>query len=234
MGLLPDAHRHFAPDLGGCESPGFLCTTSPKEFFYLSSSQRIGKDEFLFLGLHPWYATEEEVMALEGMMRRDPKRMFGLGEVGLDKRKGVDFSVQVRVFEKVVGLADEFNLVLNVHCVRSYKDLVSMTSELKVPVIVHGFSGSEYYARLLSERGYYISFSPGILKRQDKFRPVVSAIGVGRILIETDYPYQTKDCEVLLRLSEVLSEWLGVEREVFEERVRANFWKIVEFRKQNE
>ena len=82
-------------------------------------------------------------------------------------------------------LAAELGLPLIVHCVRAYDDLKAMLSGFPLPVIVHGFTGSEQLASQLLDRGWYLSFGKTV-ERSPKTRRTLRSIPSDRLFLETD------------------------------------------------
>lgn len=79
----------------------------------------------------------------------------------------------------------ELGLPLVVHCVRAYDDLKAMLNGFPLPVIVHGFTGSEQLASQLLGRGWYLSFGKTV-ERSPKTRRTLRSIPSDRLFLETD------------------------------------------------
>ena len=106
-------------------------------------------------GIHPWDAERAQREWLDGIRELQPA---AVGEVGLDYATDIDREAQRTWLARQRDLAAELGLPLVVHCVRAYDDLKAMLSGFPLPVIVHGFTGSEQLASQLLDRGWYLSF----------------------------------------------------------------------------
>lgn len=141
------------------------------------------------IGIHPWYINEdqleEELVFMEKKLK-DPY-CLALGECGLDKRIKVPFDLQLRLFERQLLLAQQYEKPVIIHCVAAFGELISIRKRLniRVPLIVHGYSKNSQLAKALVDNGFYLSFgSHLILKPQLKvgFQEIPS----DRFFLETD------------------------------------------------
>ena len=202
-----DSHFHFSLSRNGnptlVEVNGILCTVSVTECLSILNMDREFKgDIYLFLGAHPWYVEGLDIGKIREVLERYRNSIFGLGEIGLDKRRGPNIKEQLAVLEQLFSMASQLALPVNLHCVRAFSDMLSLLRDFSIPrVVVHSFSGSLFYLeKFLSEKNCFISLSPFFLKRVDRLRELLSLLPLDRLLIETDYPYQAKDLKVWLDL----------------------------------
>ena len=146
------------------------------------------------LGVHPHDASsysEEKEEALRAQCK-DPK-VVALGEIGLDYH--YDFSprdVQQKVFARQMRLAKELELPAVVHMREATGDTLRIIEEAgEIPGgIMHCYGGSIETARILLDRGWYISFSGSLtFNNAERLRLVAEQIPKDRILVETDCPY---------------------------------------------
>jgi TatD DNase family protein len=143
------------------------------------------------LGIHPWYIPSDAVGYLNRLTSADFKGAHAIGEIGLDKRNGTDFDVQIQVFRKQIELAHELDLPVVMHCVSAFQEI---SGELKrCPVrrgaVIHNFNGSAELAADLSKRNIYFSMG-GTLTYRDigKRGLMLRSVYPGRLLLETDSP----------------------------------------------
>ena len=104
---------------------------------------------------------------------------------GCDYATDIDREAQRTWLARQRDLAAELGLPLIVHCVRAYDDLKAMLSGFPLPVIVHGFTGSEQLASQLLDRGWYLSFGKTV-ERSPKTRRTLRSIPSDRLFLETD------------------------------------------------
>ncbi len=116
-------------------------------------------------GIHPWDAERAQREWLDGIRELQPA---AVGEVGLDYATDIDREAQRTWLARQRDLAAELGLPLIVHCVRAYDDLKAMLSGFPLPVIVHGFTGSEQLASQLLDRGWYLSFGKTVVNGRPK------------------------------------------------------------------
>ena len=133
-------------------------------------------------GIHPWDAERAQREWLDGIRELQPA---AVGEVGLDYATDIDREAQRTWLARQRDLAAELGLPLVVHCVRAYDDLKAMLSGFPLPVIVHGFTGSEQLASQLLDRGWYLSFGKTV-ERSPKTRRTLRSIPSDRLFLETD------------------------------------------------
>jgi len=130
----------------------------------------------------PWDAERAQREWLDGIRELQPA---AVGEVGLDYATDIDREAQRTWLARQRDLAAELGLPLIVHCVRAYDDLKAMLSGFPLPVIVHGFTGSEQLASQLLDRGWYLSFGKTV-ERSPKTRRTLRSIPSDRLFLETD------------------------------------------------
>lgn len=141
------------------------------------------------IGIHPWYIDEnrlendlkimEEKLVLENCL--------AVGECGLDKRIDILLSLQIKVFEYQILLAEKYKKPLVLHLVAAYDELISIKNRLKitVPIIIHGFSKNENVAKQLLNNGFYLSFGKHLL-HNPKMEVVFHSVPNDRFFLETD------------------------------------------------
>ncbi|MCS0500214.1 TatD family hydrolase [Protaetiibacter mangrovi] len=123
-------------------------------------------------------------------------RVRAIGETGLDffrtDESGRD--AQFRSFEAHIDMAKRHGLALQIHDRDAHREVVETLDRLGAPerVVFHCFSGDAEFARLVAERGWYLSFAGTVtFKNAQNLRDALEVIPRSRILIETDAPYLT-------------------------------------------
>ena len=146
------------------------------------------------VGFHPQEVDMFSDEAFEQIkkMLSHPK-VVAIGEIGLDYHYGTnDKEQQKEMFRKQLQLAVDTNMPVIIHERDCVADCLEIVFDYDVRGVFHAFSGSKETAKLLLDRGWYISFTGTVTFKNAKF-PVENAAYVpeDRILTETDAPYLT-------------------------------------------
>ncbi|QEO09478.1 TatD family hydrolase [Protaetiibacter larvae] len=124
-------------------------------------------------------------------------RVRAVGETGLDffRTEGeAERDAQYRSFEAHIEIAKRRGLALQIHDRDAHREVVATLARVGAPerVVFHCFSGDADFARLVAERGWYLSFAGTVtFKNAQNLRDALEVIPRSRILIETDAPYLT-------------------------------------------
>jgi TatD DNase family protein len=140
-------------------------------------------------GIHPWYIDEDKVeehlAIIEQRLQLD--NCLAVGECGLDKRIEIPFNVQVKVFERQLLLAKQYQKPVILHLVAAFQELIQIKNMLQpgVPMIVHGYSKNAQQANQLLDNGFYLSFGKYLL-RNPELSEVFAGVPKDRFFLETD------------------------------------------------
>lgn len=156
-------------------------------------------DERLFFaaGIHPHSAAELTAECDSEIIRlaQHPK-CKAIGEIGLDYY--YDFQpkdVQREAFRKQIRIAQECNLPMIIHNREADTDIISVLKEelstRPINAVLHCFSSPMDVAMEAIEMGMYISFTGNITFKKSELSPIVEALPLDRIMLETDAPYMT-------------------------------------------
>lgn len=121
------------------------------------------------------------------------EKVVAIGEIGLDYHWVSDNKdKQKAVFRKQLELAIENDMPVVIHERDAVADCLEIVLDYNVKGVFHAFSGSKETAKILIDRGWYISF-PGTVTFKNAKHPVENALFLpeDRILTETDSPYLT-------------------------------------------
>lgn len=146
------------------------------------------------VGYHPQEVisfTDDNFNKLKELLTH-PK-VVAIGEIGLDYHYGTDDKEEQKaLFRKQLQLAAETDMPVIIHERDCVADCLEIVFDYNVKGVFHAFSGSSETAKLLLDRGWYISF-PGTVTFKNAKHPVENAVFVpeDRILVETDAPYLT-------------------------------------------
>lgn len=139
-------------------------------------------------GQHPWYADRLPLDDLSKMLDQlvFNSNLLAFGEAGLDKVCNIPLQIQQDVFELQLNKAVEYNKPLILHCVKSWEEVIEISSGYPVKKILHGYNGTvELTGRLLLE-GFYFSVGSAILNSNAKIRQSIQSIPPTSLFCETD------------------------------------------------
>ncbi|MDR2563065.1 MAG: TatD family hydrolase [Prevotellaceae bacterium] len=155
-------------------------------------------------GLHPVDIVEISLDKAFEMLREivNSPHCVALGEAGIDKRISASVELQQKVFEQQLMLADEANLPVIIHNVRSLTEILNSLKKtgFSNPFIFHGFTGKAETARQILKAGGYLSFGKSILNHQAT-RETFANVAADRFFLETD----EADCSIYEIYSEAAS-----------------------------
>ena len=160
----------------------------------VSLSEKHSPQIYGALGMHPHTAKDfnEEC---ESFLKKHLKlkRIVAVGEIGLDYfYKNSDIQKQKEVFEKLLCLASDFNMPVEIHSREAEKDTAFFLNRFKGQTrgLLHCFTSSYALAKQALDCGFNISFS-GILtfKNAESLRETCKKIPLDRLHIETDAPF---------------------------------------------
>lgn len=203
---LVDAHCHleseaFAADreavVQGAKSAGVVklmtAAVEPSEW-PLSKQVAEQFDEVEFaLGLHPWYATKENLDALSSLKEAGDMGAKAIGEIGLDKRvESPAWDLQFEAFRRQLTIAIDLDLPVVVHCRGAFNELIETVKESGLPNaggVVHAFSGGVEIAEACMKHGFVFSMGRFLTYRNSPKRAaVLRRIYPNHLLLETDSP----------------------------------------------
>lgn len=170
------------------------------------------------LGIHPRYPEKASYEQLEVFSGQ--KHVLAIGECGLDKLCDTEWSLQENIFRQQIALANKLEKPLIIHCVRAYSECIHLLSAAKVPVIFHGFNRNQRIAKMLLDKGYYLSVGAAVFN--PAFEPVFTALPADRLFFETDDRGDLEISTVYKRAAELKK--IGVESLILQ--VERNFQKV--------
>ena len=176
---------------------------------------------FYSIGIHPWNVSKNNIDKQLKILSETAQKenILAIGEIGLDKLHP-EFDLQKTVFLKQINIAKTLNKPIIVHCVKAFSELLEIlkTEKLKIPVIVHRYSGNITVAKQLLKFGYYLSFGHELFNSQSKVPKVFKKIPLENIFLETD------DAEITIEeVYEKAAEIKSVSVTEISEKIRSNF-----------
>lgn len=113
------------------------------------------------IGVHPWNTHLPIDWDLLCKLAND-KRIYAIGECGLDKNATADALTQQKIFERQIQLAIQVKKPLIIHCVGRYNELADIKKAYPeadtLTWIIHGFRGKPQLAQQLIKAGFFLSF----------------------------------------------------------------------------
>ena len=151
-------------------------------------------DVYAAVGIHPHDAAQADAAALETIatLARAPK-VVAIGEIGLDYYRNLSPpEAQARVLRAQLALARATGKPILLHCRDAHGDLLAALEAdgLGGGGIMHCFSGDLDVARRCVGLGLLISVAgPVTYPNARRLPEVVRAVGLDRLVVETDCPY---------------------------------------------
>ena len=222
--VLTDAHFHLARcaeksledsfrGLGSLSYYGVSCAHDRDEFLKQESlSAKLNENEntqvLCAFGMHPQLPLVENASFMETLLKE--RRIGAIGEAGFDlftKEFKADIARQEEAWRISCELAALYGVPLVVHCRKALDKMFRDSKALsKIPAVVfHSFTGSVQDASSLLKRGVnaYFSFGNPLIFGDKSAIGCVQKLDAGRLLMETDAPYQTMRGEAETKMSAI-------------------------------
>ncbi|VVB76416.1 Tat-linked quality control protein TatD [Candidatus Tiddalikarchaeum anstoanum] len=181
---------------------------------------------FACFGMHPTMKFDDKII---GQIEEFKDKIIGIGEVGLDFKKGVSTS-QMSNFKKIISLAERLNKPLIVHSRMAEKEVSEIVGSVSVPVVLHAFFGSKKIVEtLLSFKNVFFSI-PSSVFYDAQLQELVKLVPLDRLFCETDSPFLWKFGRNsplnVVKSYEAISRVKNVDLAVVEREIASNFSKV--------
>jgi len=151
------------------------------------------------VGIHPHEAKDVTARTLTELKAlAQNQKVVAIGEAGLDFH--YDFSPpqdQKRAFAQQLIIAAELNLPVIIHCRDAFHQTLEILDEYRTSVekvVFHCFSGSAQQAKVVLDKGFYISFTGVVtFKNAEATRQAAGIVPLDRLMLETDCPYMSPE-----------------------------------------
>ena len=180
----------------------------------------------LAIGIHPSNVLKITATDLE-FIRDEIKRgnCFLIGEIGLDysprNRRFKDR--QKEIFNKVLTIAEEYGISVNIHSYRAVKDVLEILDSYEnFRVLLHWFTGSPTELKNAIDKGYFLGITPSIFKSKTVQNIVLNA-PIGNILTESDSPINKWTPLHIPKVVEKIAEIKGLPMDIVSNRIYKNF-----------
>jgi TatD DNase family protein len=148
------------------------------------------------LGIHPHHAKDvsaEDISFLKSVAGGE--KIVAIGETGLDFHYTFsEAEIQKEVFKAQLAIAAELALPVVIHSRNAFDDTMQILDDFEGKlkgVVIHCYSGTADQAKLILQRGFYISFT-GIITFTKKVNETIDAaklVPLDKMMVETDCPY---------------------------------------------
>lgn len=178
------------------------------------------------VGLHPWHikTPEEDEPSLKLVEQASVfNHILFIGECGLDKNCGTDFSEQERIFVWQATLAERVQKPVIIHSVKTTNEILEIRLKLKatVPWIMHGYNGNFQETTKLAKHGFLFSFGKILFDESSKAVATFKKLPVDLIFLETD-EYSGSIEDIYQRASELR----GIDVSLLAKNIETNFYRI--------
>jgi len=148
------------------------------------------------VGLHPVDTeTTQDIAWLAPMIESNREYIIAVGEIGFDyywHKEVHQHTVQARVFDQQMAIAERFGLPIVIHCRDAYDALLMYLQNRGGTYrgIMHCFGGTTDQAKGFLDLGFDLSFGgPITFKNAHMARDVLKNTPSDRLHLETDSPY---------------------------------------------
>lgn len=184
--------------------------------------KKLYTDSLFSVGIHPWDTELAQAVLFEELEKiiAHPS-CFAIGECGLDKLRGPDIALQKQVFEQQLQLAQKYHKPVIIHCVKAFNELQEICKSYinRIPLIIHGFNKSSQLAVDLIEKGFYLSASLPLFKKENFD---FGAISSEKLLLETDMLEDVSIQEVY----DLAASKFNMSRDELKEKISLNFGRL--------
>lgn len=149
-------------------------------------------------GFHPWYLPSKDPKICSDAIKNwfcdnNISIAAAIGECGLDAvRSDIPMDAQIAAFNLQLRIASESAKPVILHCVRAFSEVSASLrdSAYRGKLLAHGFSGSKEIAMSWCRNETYFGIGFRAFRAPQKIKELIAAVGIGRIVLETDSPYQ--------------------------------------------
>src|SRR5690606_11565980 len=147
--------------------------------------------DFFSIGAHPWKLDMFDFERFRDVIVQNKydEKFFGIGEIGLDRIKGIELGSQIKIFEEILYFAQEEEIKrILIHCVRSYEEIIQSLKSCKYSgqIIFHDYNGGPEVTEKILKLNSYFSFGANLLRENSKAQKVIQDIPQNRIFFESD------------------------------------------------
>ena len=151
------------------------------------------------VGIHPHDASNVTARTITELKKlAENEKVVAIGETGLDFH--YNFSQrqdQKRLFAQQLKIAAELNLPVIIHSREAFDETIDILEQFGSGVkrvVFHCFSYSARQAKIVLDKGFYISFTGVVtFKNAQTARQAAKIVPLDRLMLETDCPYMSPE-----------------------------------------
>ena len=193
------------------------------------------KNVFCAFGLYPENLTMKKFNEFSKFVFNHRKRLFAIGEIGMDFMHGKNPELQEKIFRKQLEMARKYKVPAIIHTRKAEKEVLDILSDYQgVKLVLHCFSGNFKLVERAIGLGCYFSVPTSIV-RLEHFQKLIMKVPREKILTETDAPYlspfrEKKNEPIFIKESiKKFSEIWNLKESEVEEQIEKNFRKCYNF-----
>jgi TatD DNase family protein len=142
-------------------------------------------------GLYPAILDLDQAEQMHSFIRKKRSKLVAIGEVGLDfwiVKEDPQKELQKTIFKDFISLSKELDLPLNIHSRSAGRHAVRLLLENGATrVQMHAFDGKASAALPAVEAGFLFSIPPSVVRSRQK-QKLVKHLPLSCLLVETDSP----------------------------------------------
>ena len=193
------------------------------------------------LGLHPTEINENwrtDLATTVEIIRNNSKEIVAVGEIGIDLYWDKTFAAeQAEAFRIQATFAAQLGLPVIIHCREALKEILEVFDSMEtLPTgVFHSFGGTPDDVEAIRRRGdFYFGINGVVTFKNSRLADTLPAIGIDRILLETDSPYLTpvpfrgrrNESAYIVHVADTVAKALGLTREKVEAITTENARKL--------
>ena len=142
-------------------------------------------------GLYPTILDLDQAEQMHSFIRKKRSKLVAIGEVGLDfwvVKDDPQKELQKEIFKDFISLSQELDLPLNIHSRSAGRHAVALLLENGATrVQMHAFDGKASAALPAVEAGFFFSIPPSVVRSRQK-QKLIKHLPLSCLLVETDSP----------------------------------------------
>ena len=154
------------------------------------------ENTFMAMGLHPTEIKDswvEDLAKVKTKFNQNQNEYIAVGEIGIDLYWDKTYcDEQMQALEQQFNWATESNIPVIIHCREGLDEILEVLDGMstKPQGVFHSFGGTnEDVDRIRKYGDFYFGINGIVTFKNSKLRDTLPAIGIDRILLETDAPY---------------------------------------------
>lgn len=193
------------------------------------------------MGLHPTEVNDswrEALARVKEELFNAPPSYVAVGEIGIDLYWDRSFrNEQLEVFAEQIEWALSFDLPIIIHCREGLQEVLEVLRHASdIPKgVFHSFGGSkEDVDKIRGVGDFYFGINGIVTFKNSNLKSVLPAIGLDRMLLETDSPYlapvpyrgKRNESAYIINIAGAIAETLGIPVEKVAEHTTYNAEKL--------